>query len=237
MIFVATANQLDTIPGPLLDRLELITSGGLRRRGEGGHRPAPPAPAASKPAPGCERARWWLPTTRYRAVIAGHTREAGVRDLERKLGRSSQSWRPRSWRASEPVVVDAADVTRLLGKDRFSDEVAERTSTPGVVTGLAVTGAGGGILFIEAATMGGDAGLTLTGQLGDVMSESAEIALLLRPLAPGRIGPRARGRHGEHPPPRAGRRHPQGRPLGGDHHDHRPGQPAVRATGEARRLP
>jgi ATP-dependent Lon protease len=108
------------------------------------------------------------------AVVSGHTREAGVRELERQLSRMLRKLVLRLDEA--PIVVTPDMVRELLGKDRFTDEVADRTSVPGVATGLAVTGVGGGILFIEAATMGGEPGLTLTGQLGDVMKESAEIA-------------------------------------------------------------
>jgi len=112
-------------------------------------------------------------------VATGWTREAGVRELERQLGRILRkiATRVASGEALDgPVVVDEADVRPLLGRRRFEDEVAERTSVPGVATGLAVTGAGGDVLFIEASVMPGEPGLTLTGQLGDVMKESAEIA-------------------------------------------------------------
>jgi ATP-dependent Lon protease len=112
-------------------------------------------------------------------VAAGWTREAGVRELERQLGRILRkiATRVASGEAIDgPVVVDEADVRPLLGRRRFEDEAAERTSVPGVATGLAVTGAGGDVLFVEASVMPGESGLTLTGQLGDVMKESAEIA-------------------------------------------------------------
>jgi ATP-dependent Lon protease len=114
-----------------------------------------------------------------RVVAAGWTREAGVRELERQLGRILRkiATRVASGEALDgPVVVDEADVRPLLGRRRFEDEAAERTSVPGVATGLAVTGAGGDVLFVEASVMPGESGLTLTGQLGDVMKESAEIA-------------------------------------------------------------
>jgi ATP-dependent Lon protease len=119
------------------------------------------------------------------AILSGHTREAGVRELERQLGRVlrkvaakvADALSPiRGASGSEPITVDADAVRELLGRPRFRDEAKVRTSVPGVATGLAVTGVGGDVLFVEATAMDGDPGLTLTGQLGDVMKESAEIA-------------------------------------------------------------
>jgi ATP-dependent Lon protease len=175
VIFLATANQLDTIPGPLLDRLEVITLEGYVEEEKvaiARHHLLPRLEART----GLRAGEVVVTDEAIRAVIAGHTREAGVRDLERKLARVLAKLAARILSEGAPIVVDGDAIRDLLGKDRFSDEVAERTSVPGVVTGLAVTGVGGGILFIEAASMGGDGGLTLTGQLGDVMRESAEIA-------------------------------------------------------------
>src|SRR6185503_10053454 len=109
-----------------------------------------------------------------------YTREAGVRNLERELGKLLRkvSTRIAGGEVSPPVVVDVDDVREHLGRARFWFEAAERTATPGVATGLAITGTGGDVLFIEAtAITGGQPGLTLTGQLGDVMKESAAIAL------------------------------------------------------------
>jgi ATP-dependent Lon protease len=114
-----------------------------------------------------------------RAVVADYTREAGVRNLERELGKVLRKVATRiaSSEATPPVTVDAADVREYLGRPKFFFEAGDRTSVPGVATGLAVTGTGGDVLFIEASQMDGEPGLTLTGQLGDVMKESAEIAL------------------------------------------------------------
>jgi ATP-dependent Lon protease len=114
-----------------------------------------------------------------RAVIGDYTREAGVRNLEREIGKLLRKTATRiaGGEASAPVVVDAGDVRGYLGRQRFFFEAAERTSVPGVATGLAVTGTGGDVLFVEASVMDGEPGLTLTGQLGDVMKESASIAL------------------------------------------------------------
>jgi ATP-dependent Lon protease len=114
-----------------------------------------------------------------RTIVGDYTREAGVRSLERELGRLLRKVATKlaAGEASAPVRVDAGDVRAWLGRPRFFFEVADRTSVPGVVTGLAVTGAGGDVLFVEATVADGPEGLTLTGQLGDVMKESAEIAL------------------------------------------------------------
>ena len=114
-----------------------------------------------------------------RAIVADYTREAGVRNLERELGKLLRKVATKlaSGEREAPVVVDADDVRGWLGRPHFFFEAADRTSVPGVVTGLAVTGAGGDVLFVEASVSDGPEGLTLTGQLGDVMKESAEIAL------------------------------------------------------------
>jgi ATP-dependent Lon protease len=114
-----------------------------------------------------------------RAIVGDYTREAGVRSLERELGRLLRKVATKiaSGERQAPVRVGGADITGWLGRPRFFFEAADRTSVPGVVTGLAVTGTGGDVLFVEASVADGPEGLTLTGQLGDVMKESAEIAL------------------------------------------------------------
>jgi ATP-dependent Lon protease len=173
VVFLATANQLETIPGPLLDRLEVVTLEGyveeekvaiarhhLLGRIESGI--------------GLEPGEVVVTDDAVRAIVADHTREAGVRELERQLRRLLRKQVARLDDA--PIVIDAPDVNGVLGRPRFRDDADVRTAVPGVATGLAVTGVGGGVLFIEAASMGGEPGLTLTGQLGDVMRESAEIA-------------------------------------------------------------
>jgi ATP-dependent Lon protease len=111
--------------------------------------------------------------------VGDYTREAGVRSLERELGRLLRKVATKiaAGEAESPVTVDAPDIRGWLGRPRFFFEAADRTSVPGVVTGLAVTGTGGDVLFVEASVAEGPEGLTLTGQLGDVMKESAEIAL------------------------------------------------------------
>jgi ATP-dependent Lon protease len=113
--------------------------------------------------------------------VTGYTREAGVRGLERELGRllRKAATRIAAGSVETPVTIDVDDVVKSLGRPKFYDEAADRTGVPGVATGLAVTGAGGDVLFVEAGSMPADngGGLTITGQLGDVMKESAEIAL------------------------------------------------------------
>jgi ATP-dependent Lon protease len=114
-----------------------------------------------------------------RTIVSEYTREAGVRQLERQLGKLLRKTATRlaSGEAKAPIAIDVAAVRDALGRQRFFQESVERTAVPGVSTGLAVTGAGGDVLFIEATAMDGERGLVLTGQLGDVMKESAQIAL------------------------------------------------------------
>jgi ATP-dependent Lon protease len=116
-----------------------------------------------------------------RRVVTDYTREAGVRNLERELGKAARKVATKVAGAAGPSVmplhIGADDVTTYLGRQRFYPEAADRTSVPGVATGLAVTGTGGDVLFIEASASEGEPSLTLTGQLGDVMKESAQIAL------------------------------------------------------------
>jgi ATP-dependent Lon protease len=112
-------------------------------------------------------------------VVSEYTREAGVRQLERELGKLLRKTATRiaAGQVEAPVALGLDDMRDALGRQRFFQEAAERTAVPGVATGLAVTGTGGDVLFVEATAMKGDSGLTLTGQLGDVMKESAKIAL------------------------------------------------------------
>jgi ATP-dependent Lon protease len=178
VLFMATANMVDTIPGPLLDRMEVIRLDGYTEDEK--------VAIARHHLVGRQRARAALgpedvtiTDEALRSIVGDYTREAGVRSLERELGRLLRKVAARI--ASEgpeaPVTVDADDVRQWLGRPRFFFESADRTAVPGVATGLAVTGAGGDVLYVEATMMDGPEGLTLTGQLGDVMKESAEIAL------------------------------------------------------------
>ena len=166
--------------------------------------------------------------------MADYTREAGVRNLERELGKLLRKVATKlaSGERQAPVVVEADDVRGWLGRPHFFFEAADRTSVPGVVTGLAVTGAGGDVLFVEASVSDGPEGLTLTGQLGDVMKESAEIALSYVRSHAEELGidPAVFSRQAV-PRARARRRRPQGRSLGRRHHDDRAGQPAARRAG------
>src|SRR6201992_2490155 len=178
VMFTATANVADTIPGPLLDRMEVIRFDGYT--------------TSEKVA--IARGYLWprqLERNGLRAeeveisdeilntVTTEYTREAGVRQLERDLGTLLRKTATKiaSGKATAPVTIDLDAVRDALGRQRFFQESAIRTAVPGVATGLAVTGAGGDVLFIEATGMQGKSGLTLTGQLGDVMKESAQIAL------------------------------------------------------------
>src|SRR5256712_12511893 len=117
-----------------------------------------------------------------RLVVTDYTREAGVRQLERELGTLLRKTATRiaSTDQTTPVTIDRAAVRDALGRSKFFHEAAVRTAVPGVATGLAVTGVGGDVLFVEAASMPGQGGLVLTGQLGDVMKESARITLTYR---------------------------------------------------------
>jgi len=178
VLFVATANVMETIPGPLLDRLEVIRIDGYTDEEKvaiARHHLVPRQLERS----GLRLEEIELTDEALRGIVGDYTREAGVRSLERELGRMLRriATKIASGEASTPVVVGAEDLRGWLGRPRFFFEVADRTAVPGVATGLAVTGSGGDVLFIEATAMDGPEGLTLTGQLGEVMRESAEIAL------------------------------------------------------------
>jgi ATP-dependent Lon protease len=178
VMFIATANVAETIPGPLLDRMEVIRFDGYT--------------TAEKVA--IARGYLW-PRQRERnglledevtvsddillQVVQEYTREAGVRNLERELGTILRKTATKiaSGKTEAPVEIDTEIVRDALGRQKVFQEAALRTAVPGVATGLAVTGTGGDVLFIEATAMNGDGGLTLTGQLGDVMKESTRIAL------------------------------------------------------------
>ncbi len=177
VMFITTANQLDTIPGPLLDRMEVLELPGymeeekvqiakkfliprqIKEHGLDPHRISFLKPAIEK-------------------IIRGYTREAGLRSLERKIGAICRGMARRTAEGEEGrFMIKAGEVKNYLGLSRFSADLGERTSMPGVATGMAWTPAGGDILFIEAAMMPGQKSLVLTGQLGDVMKESAQAAL------------------------------------------------------------
>jgi ATP-dependent Lon protease len=178
VLFIPTANVAETIAGPLLDRMEIVRLDGYTEdeklaiaRDHLLHR--------QLDRNGLRTDELEITDDALRAIIADHTREAGVRNLERELGKvlRKAATRIAAGDASTPVRVEGADIRAYLGRPKFHFEAAERTQVPGVATGLAVTGAGGEVLFVEATSMPGEPGLTLTGQLGDVMKESAQIAL------------------------------------------------------------
>ncbi len=180
VMFIATANVLETIPGPLLDRTEVIRIDGYTdfEKVEIARDHLLPRQLRSA---GLEPEELQVTDEALAAVVDRYTREAGVRNLERELGKLARKVATGVARAGEdagPVVVDEPDIATYLGKPKvWKDEASDRTDVPGVATGLAVTGTGGDVLFIEATSMEGESGLTLTGQLGDVMKESATIAL------------------------------------------------------------
>ena len=178
VLFIPTANVADTIPGPLLDRMEIIRLDGYTEE-EKLAIARDHLLTRQLERNGLSRDDVRVADEALRRIIIDHTREAGVRNLERELGRLLRkvATQLESCAATAPVAVDAGDVRTYLGRARFHSEVAERTNVAGVATGLAVTGAGGEVLFVEAASMDGSKGLTLTGQLGDVMKESAQIGL------------------------------------------------------------
>jgi ATP-dependent Lon protease len=176
VLFLATANVAESIPGPLLDRMELVALDGYTEEEKVAIARGHLWPRQVERA-GLTPDEVDIDDAALRRIAGEHTREAGVRQLERALARILRKVAVRLAEGPEVVRVRAADLDGYLGRPRFTPESAERTAVPGVATGLAVTGAGGDVLFIEATGMPGEPGLTLTGQLGDVMKESAQIAL------------------------------------------------------------
>src|SRR5256714_10940097 len=183
VLFIPTANVWETIPGPLLDRMEVVTLDGYTEEEKvaiGRNHLL----GRQIERNGLHEGEVEVTDDALRHIIGDHTREAGVRNLERELGKvlRKAATKIAAGELTPPVIVDAEAVRKFLGKPKFHFEAAERTEVPGVATGLAVTGAGGDVLFVEATAMQsgsshGGGGLTLTGQLGDVMKESAQIAL------------------------------------------------------------
>ena len=178
VMFVATANVIDTIPSALLDRMEIIRLDGYTESEK--------VSIARHHLLGRQLARAALREDEVmidddalRVIVADYTREAGVRNLEREIGRlfRKAATKLAAGEREAPIVVNASAVREWLGRPHFYFDSADRTNVPGVATGLAVTGAGGDVLFVEASVSEGPEGLTLTGQLGDVMKESAEIAM------------------------------------------------------------
>src|SRR4051812_16814027 len=176
VLFLATANVSETIPPALFDRMEVVNLDGYTEDDKVSIARTHLLPRQLERA-ALEPAEVSITDDALRRIAGEYTREAGVRQLERALARVLRKVATRL--ASEPgsIAVDQTNLREFLGRPRFLPESAERTAVPGVATGLAVTGAGGDVLFIEATAMNGEPRLTLTGQLGDVMKESAQIAL------------------------------------------------------------
>jgi ATP-dependent Lon protease len=177
VVFITTANMLDTVPGPLRDRMEIISLAGYtgEEKLEIAHRYLV---RRQLEANGLKEGQIEIGDDVLRDIIANYTREAGVRNLERQIGQTLRHAAVRiAEGASGPIRIDRGDLVAILGPPRFESETAMRLSVPGVATGLAWTPVGGDILFIEATRIPGSGRLILTGQLGDVMKESAQAAL------------------------------------------------------------
>jgi ATP-dependent Lon protease len=179
VVFIATANILDTIPGPLLDRMEVMQLSGytITEKLQIAQRYLVPR---QREANGLSPEQCEITVEALRTIIRDYTREAGVRNLEREIGSVLRNVAVRiAEGTAERARIDAEDIAAILGPRRFEAEQAQRTSVPGVATGLAWTPVGGDILFIEATRTPGNGRLILTGQLGEVMKESAQAALSL----------------------------------------------------------
>jgi ATP-dependent Lon protease len=178
VLFIATANVADTIPGPLLDRMEVIRFDGYTTSEKVAIARGYLWPRQLE-RNGLHAEEVEISDELLQTITTEYTREAGVRQLERDLGTLLRKIATKiaSGAATAPVTIDTEAIRDALGRQRHFQESAIRTAVPGVATGLAVTGAGGDVLFVEATSMQGKPGLTLTGQLGDVMKESAQIAL------------------------------------------------------------
>ncbi len=177
VVFITTANMLDTIPGPLRDRMEIISLAGYTE-GEKLQIATRYLVKRQMEANGIKDGQVEITDAALREIIHSYPREAGVRNLEREIGKALRHAAVRiAEGASGPITIDEGDLAEILGPRQFESEVAMRTSVPGVATGLAWTPVGGDILFIEATRLPGSGKLILTGQLGDVMKESAQAAL------------------------------------------------------------
>ena len=179
VLFIATANTMDTVPGPLRDRMEVIEIPGYTQSDKFHIAKTYLVPRQLE-ANGLKKSQAKFSDKALRLIIDGYTREAGVRSLERSIGSVIRSIAAEIVGGTvKKVGVDEAYVAKALGPVKFEDELASRTSVAGVATGLAYTPVGGEILFIEASRMRGKGGITLTGQIGDVMKESATAAFSL----------------------------------------------------------
>ncbi len=178
VIFIATANVAETIPGPLLDRMEVIRFDGYTTDEKVSIARGYLWPR-QRDRSGLLEEEVAISDHELETIVSQYTREAGVRQLERELGKLLRKTATKltTGAVTPPIAIDEPLLRDALGKQRFYQEAAERTAVAGVATGLAVTGTGGDVLFVEATRMTGKEGLVLTGQLGDVMKESARIAL------------------------------------------------------------
>ncbi|OBJ86788.1 endopeptidase La [Mycobacterium asiaticum] len=176
VVFLATANVIENIPSALLDRMELVQIDGYTEDDKVAIARDYLLPRQQERAALTED-EVTVTDAALRKIAADYTREPGVRQFERLLAKALRKVTTKLAENSQPVTVDEPDLVSYLGRPRFTPESAERTAVPGVATGLAVTGLGGDVLYIEAGCTEGEPGLQLTGQLGEVMKESAQIAL------------------------------------------------------------
>ncbi|WP_428541448.1 endopeptidase La [Rhodopila sp.] len=179
VLFIATANQMDTIPAPLRDRMEVVSLSGYTEEEKLAIARRYLVPRQLRQN-GLSQQQVEITDAALSAIISGYTREAGVRNLEREIGAVLRNVAARFAEGhAEPVRIVPDDLAAILGAGRFEPEVADRAAMPGIATGLAWTPVGGDILFIESTRMPGSGKLILTGQLGEVMKESAQAALSL----------------------------------------------------------
>ncbi|CAM4326190.1 Lon protease [Mycobacterium basiliense] len=176
VMFLATANVIESIPSALLDRMELVQIDGYTEDDKVAIARDYLLPRQRERA-ALTVEEVTLTDAALRKIAADYTREPGVRQFERLLAKALRKIATRLVDDPQPKTIDEPDLVGYLGQPRFTPESAERTAVPGVATGLAVTGLGGDVLYIEAGATDGEAGLQLTGQLGEVMKESAQIAL------------------------------------------------------------
>ena len=233
VVFIATANVADSIPGPLLDRMEVIRFDGYTTdekiaiaRGYLWPR--------QRERNGLREDEVSVADVVLETVVSDYTREAGVRQLERELGKLLRKTATQiaSGKVEAPVELTIDAVRDALGRQKFYREAAERTAVPGVATGLAVTGTGGDVLFVEATSSKGDK-LVLTGQLGDVMKESVQIALSSLRSRADALGIEEDAFDAGVPRARPGGRDPEGRPERGDHDGDRARVAPLRPPGQA----
>ncbi len=237
VLFIATGNMAETIPGPLLDRMEVIRFDGYTTDEKVAIAKGYLWPR-QRERNGLREDEVEITEDALELVVTEYTREAGVRQLERELGTLLRKIATQiaSDTVEIPITVGSDEVRDALGRQKFFRETAERTAVPGVATGLAATATGGDVLFIEATSHRNGDKLVLTGQLGDVMKESAQIALsTVRALAGSARHRRGRIRRPRVPSPRPGGSDPEGRPERRNHHGDGVGVAAHPAAGEAHR--